>query len=73
MTDPRDGDRVLGTSDTEGWTGDFLGTTSYFSNLPPETNRLLLTDAGFDLLLDEVVTFLEPDGEATFQWVPARR
>jgi hypothetical protein len=32
-------------------------------------------EAGFELVLDEVVTFLEPepDGEATFQWVLARR
>lgn len=64
---------ALGTSDTEGWTGDFLGTTNYFSSFPPITNRLLLNEAGFDLLLDEVVTFLEPDGDATFQWVLCRR
>lgn len=64
---------ALGTSDTEGWTGDFLGATNYFSSFPPITNRLLLNEAGFDLLLDEVVTFLEPDGDATFQRVLCRR
>lgn len=64
---------ALGTSDTEGWTGDFLGAPSFFSSHPPEKNRQLLGEAGFELLLDEVVTFREPDGDATFQWVLARR
>jgi Methyltransferase domain len=64
---------ALGVSDTEGWIGDFLGAPTYFSSFPPETNRLLLREAGFELLLDELVTFLEPEGEASFQWVLARR
>lgn len=66
---------ALGTSDTDSWTGEWLGAPMFFSSFPPETNRLLLREAGFELLLDEVVTFLEPepDGEATFQWVLARR
>ena len=62
----------LGVSDTEGWTGDWLGSTMFFSSFPPDTNRRLLLDAGFTLELDEVVTFLEPDGEASFQWILAR-
>jgi SAM-dependent methyltransferase len=64
---------ALGTSDTEGWFGDFVGATSYFSSFPPGTNRRLLGEAGFELLLDELVTFVEPEGEATFQWVLCRR
>ena len=64
---------ALGTSDTGGWTGDVLGAPTYFSSYPPETNRRLLDDAGFERLLDEVVTFQEPGGDATFQWVLARR
>ena len=66
---------ALGTSDSESWTGAWLGTTMFFSSFPPEANRRLLQEAGFELVLDEVVTFLEPepDGEATFQWVLARR
>lgn len=65
---------ALGTGDTEEWTGDWLGTTMFFSSYPPETNRDLLRGAGFEIVLDELVTFLEPepDGEATFQWVLAR-
>lgn len=60
---------ALGTSDTPGWIGEFLGAPTYFSSYPPETNRRLLSEVGFETLLDEVVTFLEPDGEATFQWI----
>lgn len=66
---------ALGTSDTESWTGEWLGTRMYFSSYPPDTNRRLLGNAGFELLLDELVTTREPepDGEGTWQWVLARR
>jgi cyclopropane fatty-acyl-phospholipid synthase-like methyltransferase len=66
---------ALGTGDTESWTGDWLGTTMFFSSFPPETNRRLLVEAGFELILDEIVTMVEPepDGESTWQWVLARR
>jgi cyclopropane fatty-acyl-phospholipid synthase-like methyltransferase len=62
----------FGTSDTESWTGDWLGTTMFFSSFPPETTRRLLSEAGFELLLDELVSMLEPDGEVEFHWVLAR-
>jgi cyclopropane fatty-acyl-phospholipid synthase-like methyltransferase len=63
----------LGAQDLPDWTGDFLGAPNFFSGYEPETNRRLLREAGFELLLDEVVTFQEPEGEATFHWVLARR
>ena len=63
---------ALGTSDTEEWTGDFLGAPSYFSSFPPETNARLLREAGFELLRDELVAINEPEGPATFQWVLAQ-
>jgi len=62
---------ALGTSDTEGWTGDWLGAPTFFSSFPPETNTRLVRDAGFEILRDELVTFREPEGDATFQWVLA--
>ena len=62
---------ALGTSDTEAWTGDFLGAPSFFSSFPPETNTRLVREAGFAILRDEVVTFREPEGDVTFQWVLA--
>lgn len=64
---------ALGTGDTDGWTGEWLGTTMYFSSFPPAVNTRMLRDAGFELLRDEVVTIHEPEGEATFQWLLARR
>ena len=63
---------TLGTSDTEGWTGDFLGAPSYFSSFPPDINSRLLIESGFEVLRDELVTIREPDGEATFQWILAQ-
>jgi cyclopropane fatty-acyl-phospholipid synthase-like methyltransferase len=62
----------LGAQDTPDWTGDFLGAPTFFSGYPPDVNRRLLAEAGFERVLDEVVTFQEPEGEATFQWVLAR-
>ena len=64
---------ALGTSDTEAWTGDWLGAPTFFSSFPPETNTRLVREAGFEILRDELVTFREPDGDATFQWVLAMR
>jgi SAM-dependent methyltransferase len=64
---------ALGTGDTPGWVGDWLGAETYFSSYPPETNRRLLAEAGFDLLRDEVVTIREPEGPVQFQWILARR
>ena len=63
---------ALGTSDTANWVGEWLGAPTYFSSFPPETNSRLLREAGFELLRDEVVTFREPEGDVTFQWILAR-
>jgi cyclopropane fatty-acyl-phospholipid synthase-like methyltransferase len=64
---------ALGTTDLEGWTGDWLGAPTFFSSFPPETNTWLVQEAGFTVLRDELVTFREPDGDVTFQWVLAMR
>jgi cyclopropane fatty-acyl-phospholipid synthase-like methyltransferase len=63
---------AFGTSDTDAWTGEWLGTTMFFSSFPPETNSRLVREAGFEALRDELVVFREPEGEVTFQWVLAR-
>lgn len=62
---------AFGTSDTEGWTGEWLGAPMFFSNFPPATNTRLVREAGFEPLRDEVVTFHEPEGPARFQWILA--
>lgn len=64
---------ALGTGDIEAWTGDFLGAPTFFSSFPPETNTRLVREAGFEILRDQLVTFHEPDGDATFQWLLATR
>ena len=64
---------AFGTSDTESWTGDWLGTTMFFSSFPPETTRRMLSGAGFELLQDELAPMQEPEGEVAFHWVLARR
>jgi len=67
----------LGSGDEEEWTGDWLGTTMYFSSFDAGTNRRLLVDAGFELELDELTTMREPEPhgltEVTFHWVLGRR
>jgi cyclopropane fatty-acyl-phospholipid synthase-like methyltransferase len=63
---------ALGTSDNPGWTGDFLGAPTFFSSFPPDTNRRLLGEAGFKLELDQIVTLVEPEGNASFQWILGR-
>ena len=63
----------LGASDNPGWTGHWLGAPTYFAGFSPDTNRHLLDAAGLTRIRDELVTIREPDGEATFHWVLARR
>ena len=64
---------ALGIEDEEAWTGEWLGVPMFFSSFPRETNSTLLDEAGFERLLDEVVTFHKPEGDVAFQWVLARR
>jgi SAM-dependent methyltransferase len=64
---------AFGTSDLEGWTGEFLGATTFFSSFPPQINSQLVADAGFAVERDEVVAITEPEGPARFQWILARR
>lgn len=51
---------------------DFVGVPMFFSGHDAATNRTLLRDAGWQLLVDEVVSMVEPDGESAFHWVLAR-
>jgi cyclopropane fatty-acyl-phospholipid synthase-like methyltransferase len=64
---------ALGAGDTEAWTGEWLGTTMFFSGHDPETNRRLLREAGFTSLIDELVEMREPEGSVEFHWVLAKR
>jgi ubiquinone/menaquinone biosynthesis C-methylase UbiE len=55
------------------WTGEWLGVEMFFSGFDAETNRGLLRDAGFELLIDELVWMREPQGEVAFLWVLERK
>ena len=63
---------AFGASDNPGWTGEWLGATTFFAGFPPEVNSRLVREAGFTAERDEVVTFEEPEGPASFQWVLAQ-
>lgn len=63
---------AFGQSDLPAWTGDFLGAETFFSGFPPEVNSRLVREARFTIKREEVVTFEEPEGPASFQWVLAR-
>jgi SAM-dependent methyltransferase len=63
---------AFGASDLPGWTGEWLGAETYFSGFPPEVNSRFVLEAGFALERDEVVSFEEPEGPASFQWVLAQ-
>jgi len=64
---------TLGAGDLPGWTGEWLRQPTHFAGFAPEKNRRLLSDAGFELERDELVSIREPEGEAAFHWVLATR
>lgn len=62
---------AFGASDNPGWTGEWLGAETFFAGFEPEVNSRLVREAGFTIERDEVVTFTEPEGPVSFQWVLA--
>ena len=63
---------VFGLNDDADWTGEWLGVPMYFSSHDPDTTRRMLSEAGFELLIDEVVEMREPEGPESFLWIIAR-
>jgi ubiquinone/menaquinone biosynthesis C-methylase UbiE len=59
---------VGGPDRTEEW----LGVEMFFSGFDAETNSRLVREAGFELLVDEVVWMREPELDVAFLWVLAR-
>jgi SAM-dependent methyltransferase len=64
---------AFGVGDNAGWTGEWLGTEMFFAGFEPAENSRLVGSAGLEILRDEVVSFVEPDGTVEFQWILARR
>jgi SAM-dependent methyltransferase len=65
----------LGVGDAPGAVEeDWLGAPMFFSHYDADTNRRLVRDAGFDLVLDEIVAMHEEGhGEARFLWILAQK
>jgi len=64
---------AFGQSDLEAWTGTWIADSPvFFSSYPAEVNSQLVREAGYAIERDELVTFEEPEGSATFQWILAR-
>jgi ubiquinone/menaquinone biosynthesis C-methylase UbiE len=64
---------ALSANGTCDWTEEWLGVTMFFSGYDADTNRRLLREIDFELLLHEVVTMREPEGDAAFLWVLVRK
>jgi ubiquinone/menaquinone biosynthesis C-methylase UbiE len=54
-------------------TYEWLGVEMFFSAFDAETNRWLVREAGFELMHDDLIWMQEPQGEAAFLWVLARK
>jgi predicted TPR repeat methyltransferase len=64
---------AFGAGGNPDWTGEWLGTTMFFSSWDAETNRQLIQAAGLEPIRDEVVTLREPEGDSLFHWILAKR
>jgi len=51
----------------------WLGVEMFFSGWDAATSRRLVREAGFELLVDEVIAMREPEHEVAFLWVLARK
>jgi ubiquinone/menaquinone biosynthesis C-methylase UbiE len=54
-------------------TDEWLGVEMFFSGYDAETNRRLVREAGFELVLEELQWMGERQGEVAFLWVLARK
>jgi SAM-dependent methyltransferase len=64
----------FGAEDVPAWYGVGVGGLhTFFSGYEPEVTVGLVRDAGLDVVRDELETIREPDGDATFLWVLARK
>lgn len=64
---------TFGAADSPAWRGEWLGAEMFFSGFAPDENERLVRAAGLELVESEVETIVEPEGEAQFHWVVARR
>jgi len=64
----------FGASDVPGWYGEWLdGVETFFSGYEPDVTLRLVRASGLEIRRDELETIREPEGDATFLWVLARK
>jgi ubiquinone/menaquinone biosynthesis C-methylase UbiE len=64
----------FGASDLPGWYGTWLdGMETFFSGYEPDVTLGLVRIAGLEIVHSELETIREPEGDATFLWVLARK
>jgi len=62
----------FGIGDTEGWTGEWLGTTTFFSSYGQQETISLVKKQGFEIEERVVETASENGTEVSFLWITAR-
>ena len=62
----------FGIGDSEGWTGKWLGTTTFFSSFTWKETVSLIEKNGFRIEEEVVETALEDGAEASFLWITGR-
>jgi SAM-dependent methyltransferase len=64
----------FGASDLPGWYGEWLdGVETFFSGYEPDVTLQLVRASGLEIRRDELETIREPEGDATFLWILARK
>ena len=62
---------TFGTTALDTWTGEWLGTTMFFSHHDSEVTKRLFADAG--LLIERAEVLQQDDEDARFLWITARK
>ena len=63
----------LGAEDSPDWSGEWLGTTMFFSHFAAATNRTLVEAAGLNIERSELVGEMEDGKLVRFLWLIAQR
>lgn len=62
----------FGVGDTEGWTGEWLGTTTFFSSYTQQETISLVKKNGFRIEDEAIETASENGANVSFLWITAR-
>ena len=62
----------FGAVDTKGWTGEWLGATTFFSSYAPRKTTALVRQNGFEIMEESIETEMEDGSEIPFLWITAK-